>query len=401
MNILVLTSEYPGNFKDPNNNITPVVHYFAREWVKQGHNVIVIHNAHRFPYIIHALPKTIKDDFTLKHGFSIMGTDYIRKDAFELEGVRVWRLPIVKYIPHGDHFHYTIKKHAKKIENILNELHFTPEVIIGHWASPQMQLIRELKPIYNCKTALTLHDLTYLKGSRFEYRKYIEYIDKIGFRNKADKERAANLLKNKKPMYICYSGIPKSFLEMASCPLSKFSNIKKLVLIYVGRLIERKHIDSTIQAIHNSKIKEYEFHIVGAGPQEKELRDLVSQLDENNNVFFHGRLKREEIIDLYKKAHVFVMASSGEAFGLVYIEAMAAGCIAIGSIDEGIDGIIINAENGFLCRSGDIDEQISIFNKINEYDTEKLLSIARNSVQTASEMSDGEIAMKYLDEVIK
>ena len=41
MNILILTNIYPGPGMEKDN--TPVVHYFTREWVNQGHNVRVIH----------------------------------------------------------------------------------------------------------------------------------------------------------------------------------------------------------------------------------------------------------------------------------------------------------------------------------------------------------------------
>ena len=48
-----------------------------------------------------------------------------------------------------------------------------------------------------------------------------------------------------------------------------------------------------------------------------------------------------------EESDVFAMVSSPETFGLVYIEAMAKGCVTIGSKGEGIDGVIVNNENGF------------------------------------------------------
>ena len=40
-----------------------------------------------------------------------------------------------------------------------------------------------------------------------------------------------------------------------------------------------------------------------------------------------------------------------EAYGLVYLEAMARGCITIASRDEGFDGVIKDGINGFCLRS--------------------------------------------------
>ena len=47
-----------------------------------------------------------------------------------------------------------------------------------------------------------------------------------------------------------------------------------------------------------------------------------------------------------------------KTFGLVYLEAMARGCITVASRDEGFDGIIQDGVNGFLCKSGDETELV-------------------------------------------
>ena len=56
------------------------------------------------------------------------------------------------------------------------------------------------------------------------------------------------------------------------------------------------------------------------------------------------------------ESDLFVLPSWGEGYGIVYIEAMAAGCIAVGARGEGIEDTITDGENGFLVPAGDIDE---------------------------------------------
>lgn len=51
MNILVISHVYPGGGTP--QSFTPVVHYFAREWVKQGHKVIVVNLSTYFPSIVY------------------------------------------------------------------------------------------------------------------------------------------------------------------------------------------------------------------------------------------------------------------------------------------------------------------------------------------------------------
>ena len=60
-------------------------------------------------------------------------------------------------------------------------------------------------------------------------------------------------------------------------------------------------------------------------------------------------MKREEVIRQMDNHDVFVMISRNETFGLVYLEAMARGCITIASRNEGFDGVIEHGVNGFLC----------------------------------------------------
>lgn len=49
------------------------------------------------------------------------------------------------------------------------------------------------------------------------------------------------------------------------------------------------------------------------------------------------------------------MPSYPEGFGIVYLEAMASGCVTIGTKGEGIDGFIRDGENGFLVPPDDVD----------------------------------------------
>ena len=55
------------------------------------------------------------------------------------------------------------------------------------------------------------------------------------------------------------------------------------------------------------------------------------------------------------QSDLFVLPSWGEGYGIVYIEAMAAGCIVVGAVGEGIEDTIEDGENGFLVPAGDAD----------------------------------------------
>ena len=63
----------------------------------------------------------------------------------------------------------------------------------------------------------------------------------------------------------------------------------------------------------------------------------------------------ERVADCYKAGDVFVSASRSETQGLTYLEAMASGCITIGTQDEGIADLIKTGQNGFLVPPEDPD----------------------------------------------
>lgn len=98
---------------------------------------------------------------------------------------------------------------------------------------------------------------------------------------------------------------------------------------------------------------------------------------------------------------IFVMISKQETFGLVYLEAMAAGCITIASRGEGFDGIIQDGVNGFLCEAGNWHELSRIITHICELSSGDLCKISEAAQKTALELTDEKAAFKYINSVEK
>lgn len=86
------------------------------------------------------------------------------------------------------------------------------------------------------------------------------------------------------------------------------------------------------------------------------------------------------------------MISTNEIFGLVYLEAMAASCLTIASKDGGVDGIILNNDNGFLCCEGNDKELKEIVETITKYDNNVLKQIIKRGYETVKEYSDYNVA---------
>lgn len=399
MRILMLTSVYKDQSLGDKDTSTNIVNSFVKEWKKQGHEVIVIHNSHCYPRLIHKIPANLKKSLAAKMGFSISDYKAVKAKEYLDNGVKIFRLPIKKYIPHSQPTKRVITKQVSKIISILRKEHFNPDVITGHWASPQMEIISELKKVYNCKTAVVLHGTGYINSQKFDAKEYLKNIDSLGARSLSQAEQAKDILKLEKLPFVCNSGVPDEYLKEYKLNLDKYKNVKTWKITYVGRLVSYKNIDATIIALSKIKNVNWEFNIVGDGASSSELEELVNKLNLSDKVHFLGRVPREQVMKILKDTHIFVMISTNEIFGLVYLEAMAASCLTIASKDGGVDGIIVDNENGYLCHEADNNELKRILENIMESDYKHLTQIVNHGYKTVQNYSDCKVAEKYLNDI--
>ena len=136
----------------------------------------------------------------------------------------------------------------------------------------------------------------------------------------------------------------------------KTDNMPRAV-ISVGTLKARKCMDRTLEAFARlaGEYPDATLTIVGIGEMEAQLRARIAELGLEDRVTLTGGLPHGEVLARMAKSDLFVLPSWGEGYGIVYIEAMAAGCIAVGAQGEGIEDTITDGENGFLVPAGDID----------------------------------------------
>jgi glycosyltransferase involved in cell wall biosynthesis len=110
-------------------------------------------------------------------------------------------------------------------------------------------------------------------------------------------------------------------------------------ILYVGRLERYKGVQYTIKAL--PYLEDYRLVIVGKGSYEVELRRLAARFNVTGRIEWRKDLPREELVERYKSAAVFVLLSSFEAFGITVAEAIASGtpCIVAetGALKEYID----------------------------------------------------------------
>lgn len=84
MNILVLTSVYRDESLGDADKSTNIVNLFVREWKKMGHDVMVIHNSHQYPLLLHLIPRKLKNKIAANIGFYISDYDAVKSRQCEV-----------------------------------------------------------------------------------------------------------------------------------------------------------------------------------------------------------------------------------------------------------------------------------------------------------------------------
>jgi glycosyltransferase involved in cell wall biosynthesis len=124
-------------------------------------------------------------------------------------------------------------------------------------------------------------------------------------------------------------------------------------LITVARLLERKGIHTILEACANPTVLPIELQIIGTGPYEGELRELVDNLGLGDRVKFLGYVPNEELPRYYRRSDIFVLPSATESFGLVFAEAMSCGLPIVASNVGGIPETVRDGIDGLLCAPND------------------------------------------------
>ncbi|WP_073050578.1 glycosyltransferase family 4 protein [Dethiosulfatibacter aminovorans] len=404
MKILVLTSIYPQLDDEKNIGVTPVVQYFSEEWVKQGHEVLVVHNSSRYPKILYLLPDSVLKKINSKLGIVIPNYSQSKELNSTINGVKCFRLPLLKIIPKKMFSERQIQKQLIKIEKLLDNERFKPDLILGHWENPQIQLISKLKEIFNARTGLVFHALVYINQRRYTdlITNMIKNIDVLGARSNAIACEVKKLSQNAVEPFICYSGISDRYFHDVDDFFDLIGKKVKNSYIYVGRLIKRKNIDSLIMALGSVyENNRFSLNVVGDGAEKYNLQMICEKNELSDRISFLGYKKRNDVIGLLCKSEIFVMISDNETFGLVYIEAMSQGCIVIASKNGGMDGIIVHGFNGFLCEQGNKNELASIITMIRNMSSHEKNEIVLNALKTSRKFSDSNVAKKYLENVLR
>lgn len=362
MKILFITDLYPIKSEEITTPVT--LHNFVFEWIKQGHNVDVIK------------PNFIFNSF-------LRGKRFYFSGFYKYKDVRIFN---VNYFTP---FCFDILKKMPKELDLADY-----DIVIAHmpsgiiFANKLLKYVNIHKPLV---CGVHASDLEILTNPIYKFYFRSELIDayknasKIACRSFALQKKFNELMPElATKTFVANSGIPND-MEIVSPDTFTFHS--SLKVITCANLIKRKNIDKLILAINN--LEDFELTVIGDGQESKHLKKISSK-----NTKFLGRLAHEKVLKEMRNADIFILPSINETFGMAYIEAMASGCITVCTRNDGIDGIIEDCKNGFLCEPT-VESIREILLKIKNF--EGIEKIIENSINTVKKYTQETCAKNYLD----
>jgi len=155
--------------------------------------------------------------------------------------------------------------------------------------------------------------------------------------------------------------------------ITRFIPIKRnpsapLTIGTVSRLVAKNNLSTLIRAftIVLERNPEARLKIVGAGPEFPKLSQLVHHLGVANQVDFLGSIPHQRVHKYMQRFDVFVRPSLTEGFGIVFIEAMASGCVTIGPNIPVVSNILKDGYDGFLVDPRSPEAIADLINEIAE-----------------------------------
>lgn len=376
MRILLVTDLYP--IKNSSEPVT--IKNFAKNWQELGHVVEVIRPNFLFNTIVRR-----KKIFPTK--------------TYVEDGVTIYNVNC--FTP----FLFDVKNKLPKDFQIGNY-----NLVVSHMPSGAIFAMKLIGKCAGIPYAASVHasDITVL--TKPVYKLYFEpALQKSYKRADAISARSFMLAEKIKELspysvnktFIAPSGINREIIEeMELFEQKALSNKNPYIISTVAKLIKRKNVDVIIRALSKLKNQNFIFRIMGDGPEKQDLQDLVNELNLQDKVVFEGQLTNKDVLIKLSSSDMFVLLSTGETFGMAYLEAGARANIVIASKNDGIDGIIKDGVNGFTCLPNE-DDLAQTMDKIMALPKDEVRNLLLTQRRYLIDNDDKAVSQKYLDKIMQ
>ena len=204
---------------------------------------------------------------------------------------------------------------------------------------------------------------------RFIEKRYLRSVDGFIFNSKTTARAVRGLIDNSKPSLVAYPPTDRFGNNISPGDIEARSLKSPFRLLFLGNLTPRKGLHVILDAMAgifrrrqsssrattphtDQRIPDFVLDIVGSVHVQPDytrvMQKRVKDLGLEARVQFHGSLDIEPLRELLINAHLLVLPSSYEGFGIAYLEGMGFGLPSIGTTQGAAREIITNGINGYL-----------------------------------------------------
>lgn len=171
-------------------------------------------------------------------------------------------------------------------------------------------------------------------------------------------------------------------------------------LLTIERLSKRKGQDTILRAFQHvhEQAPETHLHILGKGPAREDLEELSRRLDISDAMTFHGYVDTDRKVRLMNESALFVFVSRQEGFGLVLLEAMAAGLPVVATKLPVYEDFFTNEKHGRLVLEQNPQKLANSIADLLQ-NKEEMKNIRSANVQTAQNFS-WQTTIEHIEEVL-
>jgi glycosyltransferase involved in cell wall biosynthesis len=174
---------------------------------------------------------------------------------------------------------------------------------------------------------------------------------------------------------------------------------RTLNIVFVGQFIHRKGVDILLQAI-TPVLKDHpclRLGLVGTGPDRESIETGIKAAGIADQVELEGVLPSAQMRDRLGRAHLLVLPSRWDGWGMVVNEALCAGLPVIVSDRCGASDLVCHGVNGYVFRSEDVSDLRSCLRAFMAADQQQMRAAA---IQTSSALAIPVVA-NYLVECLE
>jgi glycosyltransferase involved in cell wall biosynthesis len=187
-------------------------------------------------------------------------------------------------------------------------------------------------------------------------KKYLQSVDGFIFNSQTTKSVVNGLISNEKPSVVAYPPTDRFGDAISEEEIEARASKDPLQILFLGNLMIRKGLHTLLEAVKSLKSK-VRVDVIGSPATEpnyvKRMQQFATVNGLSSIVTFRSSLDNEPLIKKLNQAHILIVPSSYEGFGIVYLEGMAFGLPAIGTTTGAASEIIEHEKTGYLIDPND------------------------------------------------